>query len=138
MTRDQIVEEARNWIKTPFLHQGRSGVGVDCVGLVQVVGNAFGVKYDDLTGYARAPSDVRFLRHLRQFLTPQPIKGNRNGLVGVFRQRVFPCHIGIFAVSNGVTTVINSRTDRGMVVEELFDPTDLVLVDLLGFPGMED
>lgn len=33
--RDQIVEEARTWMNTPYAHRGRvKGVGVDCGGLI--------------------------------------------------------------------------------------------------------
>ena len=33
--RDSIVAEARTWLDTPYLHQGRrKGHGVDCLGLV--------------------------------------------------------------------------------------------------------
>ena len=32
-----LVDEARSWIGTPFLHQGRSRFGVDCLGFVAAV-----------------------------------------------------------------------------------------------------
>lgn len=36
--REQIVTEARSWIKTPYLHQASlKGVGCDCLGLVRGV-----------------------------------------------------------------------------------------------------
>ena len=36
-TAAQVVREARTWVGVPFLHQGRSRNGVDCVGLPIVV-----------------------------------------------------------------------------------------------------
>jgi len=42
MTPQQIIAEARSWLGVPFLHQGRSRRGVDCAGLVIVVGRAVG------------------------------------------------------------------------------------------------
>lgn len=138
MKREDIVTEAREWQGVPFLHQGRSRSGVDCVGLVQKVGDRFSVHYVDLMGYARAPANLTFLRHLRQFLKPYPIKGIRTGIVGVFRQSRFPCHIGIFSVKDNVPSLIHSRADRHKVVEEPYDPEMFHLVELLAFPGLED
>lgn len=46
-TRAQIVEEARSYLGTKWLHQGRTRDGVDCAGLVACVGNALGlIAYD--------------------------------------------------------------------------------------------
>ncbi len=42
MTPQAIIIEARSWVGVPFLHQGRSRRGVDCAGLVIVVGRAIG------------------------------------------------------------------------------------------------
>lgn len=40
---DRIVEQARTWIGVPFLHQGRTRIGVDCLGLVIAVGQELGM-----------------------------------------------------------------------------------------------
>ena len=38
MTRDQIVEAARDWVGTPYRHQAsKKGVGTDCLGLLRGV-----------------------------------------------------------------------------------------------------
>lgn len=138
MKRNEIVAAARTLIGTPFLHQGRNEFGMDCVGMVQKVGDKFAVPYEDLTGYARAPTNIKFLQHLRKYLNRASISGDRNGMVGVFRQSVYPCHIGIFAVTDGILTLINSRADRRKVVEEIYSDGDFYLVELLSFPGLED
>ncbi len=139
MTREEIYLEARKWTGVRFLHQGRSRMGIDCVGMCQKVGDAFGIEYDDLQGYARCPTDLRFLRHLRKYLPSYPINGNRVGCVGVFRQSVYPCHIGIFGQDDkGHLTLINARADRGKVVEEVWMEGVFHLVELRQFPGMED
>jgi hypothetical protein len=65
ITRQQIVNEARKWVGTPFQHQGRTrGKAVDCVGLVLSVA-------DNLT-----LSDVQGMPFLRSdYLNygPQPV-----------------------------------------------------------------
>lgn len=56
----RIVDEARNWLGVPFLHQGRSKHGVDCVGLVICVREVVepcGFVSDILRVYARRPKD---------------------------------------------------------------------------------
>jgi len=44
-----VVNEARRWLGTPFVHTGRElGVGVDCCGLVICVFNSvYGMHYDN-------------------------------------------------------------------------------------------
>lgn len=143
MKRSDIVQEARKCIDYPFLHQGRNEFGIDCVGVVIRVGEHFNIPYEDLQGYARAPVDPKFLRHLRKYLNPAPINGSKVGMVGVFRQSIYPCHVGIFASDEktGVVTLINSRVDRRRVVEEPYVGIALQefkLIELLGYPGLED
>lgn len=59
--RDEIVAEARTWLKTPFHHQGRlKGVGVDCAGVPVGVAQALGLSYADVAGYARMPAKGQF------------------------------------------------------------------------------
>ena len=39
LTRMDIVREAREWINTPFKHQGAlKGVACDCIGLIKAIG----------------------------------------------------------------------------------------------------
>ncbi|NDC56413.1 MAG: hypothetical protein EBZ69_06345 [Alphaproteobacteria bacterium] len=40
LTRMDIVREAREWINTPFKHQGAlKGVACDCIGLIKAIGS---------------------------------------------------------------------------------------------------
>lgn len=56
LTRDDIVAEARTWLKTPFHHCGRvKGAGVDCVGLVVGVASNLDLNIVDMLKYPRAP-----------------------------------------------------------------------------------
>lgn len=58
----EIVNAAREYLGTPFHHQGRvKGVGVDCAGLLVCVGRDLGLNvFDDVT-YAHEP-DPALLR----------------------------------------------------------------------------
>lgn len=59
---EEIVQEARQWLGTPFRHRGRlKGVGVDCIGLAVGVARALGMPVTDRLGYPRRP-DAETLR----------------------------------------------------------------------------
>jgi cell wall-associated NlpC family hydrolase len=68
---DDLVAEARLWIGVPFRHQGRSRVGVDCVGLPIVVGQALGLlpATFEVANYGRLPTPELIAR-LARYCTP--------------------------------------------------------------------
>lgn len=55
-TREQIIETAKSFAGVAFLHQGRSTVGTDCVGLLVLVGRSLNYPdVRDITDYRRVP-----------------------------------------------------------------------------------
>jgi len=140
MKRADVVAEARSWLAVPWVHQGRTRSGVDCIGLVVVVGRTFEVPHEDRVDYARVPIGNAMLNHLRRFLTPVSGVLTPDGTVGIFRQSVYGCHVGIFSTINGVPHIIHSRADRKKVVEERFKDGELGmnLLEVLAFPGLEE
>jgi cell wall-associated NlpC family hydrolase len=129
ISRDEVVAEARKWIGTRWVHQGRSEQGIDCAGLLIMVGNALGLPAEDLQGYRRSPDGKTFQQHIIKQTTfePQP----RPGSLGMFREARFPTHTGIFAERDGQLTLIHAYMPYGRVLEEPFIhewPTQLVAV----------
>lgn len=56
ITRQQIVDTALTMEGVPFLHQGRTMNGVDCVGMLVVLGEKVGYpEIIDVTDYRRVP-----------------------------------------------------------------------------------
>lgn len=51
--RRDIVAEARKLIGLSFVHQGRSGLGVDCVGVAAIPMRVLGLPVPDLANYNR-------------------------------------------------------------------------------------
>lgn len=57
VARERVVAAARNWLGTPFHHQGRlKGVGVDCAGVVVGVAKELDLSAFDITGYGHRPN----------------------------------------------------------------------------------
>lgn len=134
--REQIVIEARRWLRTPYHHQAVvRGVGVDCVGLIRGVGHATGALPEDkeawarFGGYSRIPNPRRMGEGMRQFLrlvegTPQP-----GDIAWLEWRDDLPMHLAILASdTRGGATLIHSYSDAGGVVEHGLTPEWLARV----------
>jgi cell wall-associated NlpC family hydrolase len=60
ITPQQLIDEARKLVGTPWRHQGRSKLGVDCIGLVLLAAKNAGL---DLVKFSGAPVPTRYSRH---------------------------------------------------------------------------
>jgi len=72
ITGADIAAEARRWLAIPYVHQGRSFHGVDCVGLIICVRDAveaWPAGMLAIRNYARAPTDGLLLELLAQHCT---------------------------------------------------------------------
>ncbi len=58
---ERIVRAARKYIGVPFHHQGRSVLGIDCVGLDVAVARDLGLHYVDFGRYGRNPNPRQLL-----------------------------------------------------------------------------
>lgn len=139
MTRDDIVTAARGWRGIPFVHQGRTRAGVDCIGLVLNVAWELGAvpRTYDITGYSRMPDGSLFSecdRLLTRISKPQI------GSILVMRFDEEPQHIGFFAQYNGHPSVIHALAERprgGKVVEHrLTADWPSKVVGCFDFPGV--
>lgn len=125
-TGQDIVNEARTWLGTPFHHQGRAkGAGVDCVGLPGMSAQSVGFKVEDRTGYSRLPDGETLEAELdRQMLCVwqrgmgDPLAVLQPGDVPLFRMPRLPRHVGIYCgVVDGEHRFIHATSDVGKVVE---------------------
>lgn len=138
--RHAIVEEARKWLGTKWVHQGRNKFGIDCAGLLCVVGWGLGIDVKDKKGYQRVPDKAGFIAHLRSELTQGNVRAIKDGSVGVFTQSLYPCHTGIFCWNGGQLYLIHSTASRRKVVEEKLDGVrpEIRLTGVLEFPGVAE
>jgi cell wall-associated NlpC family hydrolase len=124
-TRQQIIDEARTWLGTPFRHQGRlKGVGVDCGGLIVCVRKDLGISEWDYTTYSRQPQPKVMVKYLKEF--GNPVKKSEMQPADVIWMKVEgnPQHLGIYTEKN---TVIHARWDmdfkKSRVIESIIDET---------------
>lgn len=75
LTNNDIIIEARKWIGTPYIHQGRLiNKGCDCVGLIIGIAKKLNISSFNYTAYDRQPDpDI-----MGKLLTENLIKSNRN------------------------------------------------------------
>jgi cell wall-associated NlpC family hydrolase len=57
----EIADAARKYIGVPFVHQGRSSEGLDCVGLLVQVAKDLGYEVQDFTAYSLRPRAVQLM-----------------------------------------------------------------------------
>jgi NlpC/P60 family putative phage cell wall peptidase len=93
--RQQIVDEARTWLNTPFHHQGRvKSVGVDCAGVVIGVAKALGLSDFDTVDYAKQPNANAMTKVLNEHMVRIPVNEATIGDVLHFAFDREPQHVG--------------------------------------------
>lgn len=116
-TADAVVQEARTWVGTPFLHQGRTRTGIDCVGLPIVVLQRLDAVPPDfeIRDYPRQPFqgelEQRLMTHCRRL--PEPVPG---ALIAIQWQRSL-AHVALYTDTD---TLIHAFERRGQVIEHGF------------------
>lgn len=105
ITHMDIVNEARSWAGTPFVHQGRvKHVGVDCVGILVGVGRRLGLTNYDNPIYPPNPRGGWLREELaRAGLFQVPLEQATHGMVALMD---FP---------RGLERHAAILTDRGMI-----------------------
>jgi NlpC/P60 family putative phage cell wall peptidase len=135
--REQIIQEARTFIGTPFHHQGRlKGIGVDCVGLVALVGKTLSIFDYDSTDYSKFPDGKTLMNQVNKAFVPVDADKMQIGDIIVFwivNPRV-PTHLGILT-DHGF---IHTYETIGKVVEHrLNDTWKKRIVGVYKYPGVE-
>ncbi|PRY80364.1 NlpC/P60 family putative phage cell wall peptidase [Yoonia maritima] len=125
-----IVEVARDWIGTPYLHQASvRGVGCDCLGLLRGVWRTlYGAEPELVPAYTADWSEPQGqealyqagLRHMDD-VTGTPLAA---GQVLLFRMRngAVAKHIGILSNAGSVPAFIHSYSGHGVVESLLSAP----------------
>lgn len=119
-TRDQIVTAARQHLGVRWRHQGRTHHGLDCAGLVVLVGRELGLLAPDhdVQGYSRRPDGFSFLAAFREAMDEKPLHDALPGDAVTFIDGPYPCHVGVMSFLNGSPYFIHAYAGLGKVVEQ--------------------
>ena len=143
VSSDDLVAEARDWIGVKWKHMGRTRGGIDCIGLIYVVGLKFGLhSYEDKVLYTRLSSGLEMTRHFRKHgvhvpLGPGGLDALHDADVILLRDRVMPQHVGMIATKGGHRTLIHAAiVNRGVMEETLSDEHRRLAITAFRFPAL--
>lgn len=136
--RDLIVNEARHWLGTPYLHQASTrGAGCDCLGLLRGVWRKLYETDPAVPPYSPdwdevAQSDV-LLRAARRHLREIEIADAAPGDVLLFRMRrkSVAKHLGICSAPD---SFIHAYSGHGVVENRLTEPWRRRVAAAFSFP----
>lgn len=126
MSRPDITAKAREYLGTPFQHQGRlKGVALDCVGLPVCVAEDLGLKdkngvpflRSDYSGYSAQPLDAFVFEEAKRRLI-EKAEGSviEEGDLLIMKVPKVPCHAAIATVRKGQLYMIHAY--RGYATPE--------------------
>jgi len=139
-TQVDIVAEARTWVGTPYRHHGRNKYGLDCCGLIVVVGNKFGlVEYEDMW-YGPMPDGVQLIAECNKVFG-KPLNRLVAGGVAVMwmSKRNMPQHMGIIVPyrKTELGLVHSYQTFNGVREHRLDEMYQRRIVAVYGYPGVK-
>ena len=103
VTRDKIVVIARSYLGSPFHHQGRVKDGIDCAGLIFVIGKEIGSPVEDCV-YKRKPTRGIIMGQLGKSLDRIDIESALYGDILVF-----------WVYKKGYDQHLAIKSDKGMI-----------------------
>lgn len=130
MSRDRVLDAARGWLGTPYLHQGSvRGAGCDCLGLLRGVWrDVFGAEPEVPPAYTPGWDEVTRHEVLRgaaeRHLTEVDIAEARPGDVLLFRMRrdAVAKHLGLLSKTGPEPRFIHAYSGHGVVESALSEP----------------
>ena len=102
---------------------GRTGTGIDCVGLVVTVGKMLGLhEYPDDVAYTRQSVGSDLIKPFIQFGQRVPnLNDLKDGDILIMKDSFFPHHVGFLASNGDMKTLIHACVHRGKVVEDALE-----------------
>lgn len=137
INRLDIVRVARSYLGTRFLRGGRDHKGIDCVGLLVMVGREVGLDLKDTTAYNFNPNIPLMQEFVFDQSERRPFRPLKNGYLAILKQSVFPMHTGIITVDQGETTIINANMKARSVIEQTIAEWDKDLIEVRDYKGVE-
>ncbi|WP_170428003.1 NlpC/P60 family protein [Ruegeria arenilitoris] len=142
VARQDIVNEARGWLGTPYVHQASvKGAGTDCLGLLRGIWRAlFGAEPEAVPSYSmdwsEPQGEERMWAAARRHLTAKLPENLEPGDVLLFRMRDggVAKHVGVVSETGAVPRFIHAYSGHGVVENALSDPWQRRIVACFAFP----
>ncbi len=142
MKREEITEEARRWIGTPYCHQASAlGAGADCLGLLRGVWRAiYGNEPEAPPAYtadwAEPQREEALWSAARKYMLPKPVADCAEGDVLLFRMRegAIAKHLGIMTERHPDASFLHAYHGHGVVESALTEPWRRRVVACFAFP----
>lgn len=140
----RVVEIARGWIGTPYLHQGSCrGAGADCLGLVRGVWRELlGAEPVEVPPYAPDWDEVQRGEALwaaaGTHLRPQTVAEPGDVLLFRMRDGAVAKHLGILSAGGAAPRFIHAYNGHGVVENSLSSPWRRRIVAAFAYPGGMD
>lgn len=134
------MAKAKDFIGTPWRHQGRDRSGVDCVGLIVAMGYEFDMVPEGfwLPAYRREP-DASLLGYFDKYMTPASRMDPPLGCAVIFAFGGSPYHAGILIDRERRVIVHASAPHKKVVVGALDNNRKgRVFIRAYDFPGVTD
>lgn len=136
ITRTEIIDQARSYLGVRFSRSGRSRTGIDCVGLLTMVGRDLGLDIEDILNYNFEPKPDVFLNIIRSQTEPVPMNAYKAGNIVLLRQSIYPMHCGIIGRKPEGLTVINANMHERKVVEQPIADWRNEIIELRDYKGI--
>jgi cell wall-associated NlpC family hydrolase len=125
--RNDIMKAARSYDGVPFLHQGRTRTGIDCIGLIWAVAHDVGYDFEMTNAYSGSPSGQKVIEDANKALVQDDRQGWDNLKVGDIiivwgYQRNIPQHFAVIGTMHGKLTMIHAFARAGKVTEHYLIP----------------
>ena len=123
ITREQVITTARSYKGVRFQHQGRTPLGLDCVGLLIIVAHNVGYTDYDFTTYDRVPDGKLFWQAMcRHLHSVDGLDEVRPGDVLLMKYHLFPQHVAfvseVLPEGRG-WKIIHAFNHRGVIEHDL-------------------
>lgn len=136
--RNRVVEVARGYIGTPWLHQGRSRLGLDCVGLLVVVARELGLPVSYRPTHGRLPQGDALLRELDRYTVPAVGEVGSIMVLWVSPRTKTPQHVALDTGGGWMVHAAGYRSISRVVEQRIDDRWRSRLVCRRDYPGVVD
>ena len=124
---NDIIHTAKGLIGVPYRHQGRSRAGLDCAGVIIVVGQTEGVMGEEAEvtkAYPRRPDAAKFAAAMIEAgLIQRPFGTQEHGDILRINTAGWPVHLGLYEIDeNGMEWYIHAYLPHKKVTRDPLTP----------------